>query len=251
MLESILDVNSNNVWDLTEEQIAQLWEKEMTEEGFSSSEEKLLNTIRLSFEVVHYNPNDEREVKKYESTDWVTFPRSDAKKGCVAIRRKYIKRITDLSYENVKHITAAMLLELIDRNFGGGWDSIPLSIKDIIESSFDISTTQLPTSRIHAKGGTLEKKVAQGYEVLEVEKGTWTEAIFAKKKEPVLKIRCNGDVRYDEDGNIINNTEEDSESDDKSVENEDDMGNDDTLYSSYAAEAEVKEEPDDGFSIEE
>ena len=87
--------------------------------------------------------------------------------------------------------------------------------------------------------------------VLEVEKGTWTEAIFAKTKEPVLKIRCNGDVRYDEDGNIINNTEEDSESDDKSVENEDDMGNDDTFYSSYAAEAEVKEEPEDGFSIEE
>ncbi len=251
MLESILDLNSNNVWDLSEEQIARLWEKELNEEGFASSEEKLLNTIRLSFDVVHYNPNDEREVKKYENKDWATFQRTDAKKGCVAIRRKYIKRITDLSYENVKHITAPMLLELIDRNFGGGWDSIPLSIKDIIESAFDISTTQLPTSRIHAKGGTLERKVAQGYEVLEVEKGTWTEAIFAKKKEPVVKLRCNSDQKYDEEGNLISDNEDEDIDDERLDDADEDMDNDDTFYSSYAAEAEVKEETEEGFPIEE
>ena len=145
MLESILDINANNIWNLNEAQVAALWESDRAEEGFASSEEKLLNIIRLSFEVVHFNPQDEREAKKYENGDWAIFARSDARKGMVAIRRKFIKRITDLSYENVKYITAATLRELIDRNFGGGWDSIPLSIKDIIESSFDISTTQLPT----------------------------------------------------------------------------------------------------------
>lgn len=250
MLESILDLNSNNVWNLNEEQIAALWELERTEEGFASSEEKLLNIVRLSFEVVHYNPSDERECAKYEHGDWVTFARANEKKGMVAIRRKYIKRITDLSYENVKHITAATLLELIDRNFGGGWDSIPLSIKDIIESSFDISTTQLPTNRIHAKGGTLERKVAQGFEVLEVAKGTWTEAIFAKKKEPLMKLRCNGDTKYDEDGNLINDDQDEDLDDDNAMDN-DDMSGDDTFYSSYAAEAEVKEETEEGFPMEE
>lgn len=251
-LESILDLNSNNVWNLTEEQIANLWEKEKAEEGFPSSEEKLLNIIRLSFEVVHYNPNDERDLKKYESGDWTHFSRTDSRKGCVALRRKYIKRITDLSYENVKHITAAMLLELIDRNFGGGWDSIPLSIKDIIESAFDISTTQLPTSRIHAKGGTLERKVEQGYEVLEVAKGTWTEAIFAKKKEPVQKIRCNSDVQYDEEGNVIRENQDEDIDDETTTDGDEEMENeDDTFYSSYAAEAEVKEETEEGFPIEE
>ena len=250
LLESILDLNSNNVWSMDEEQIAQLWEAEKVEEGFPSSEEKLLNIIRLCFEVVHFNPNDEREQKKYENGEWTVFSRCNEKKGMVAIRKKYIKRITDLSYENVKHITAATLLELIDRNFGGGWDSIPLSIKDIIESSFDISTTQLPTSRIHAKGGTLERKVAQGFEVLEVEKGTWTEAIFAKKKEPVQKLRCNSENRYDEDGNLIVD-DKDEDLDDNAVDNEDEMDGDDTFYSSYAAEAEVKEETEEGFPIEE
>ncbi|MBO4612440.1 MAG: hypothetical protein J5671_04635 [Bacteroidaceae bacterium] len=250
MLESILDLNSNNVWNLNEVQVAALWEQDRaSEEGFASSEEKLLNIIRLCFEVVHFNPRDEREVAKYQNGEWSVFARANERKGMVAIRRKYIKRITDLSYENVKHITAATLLELIDRNFGGGWDSIPLSIKDIIESSFEISTTQLPTSRIHAKGGTLERKVAQGFEVLEVEKGTWTEAIFAKKKEPLVKLRCNVDNQYDEDGNLIDDEDERLE-DERDIDREDDSS-DDTFYSSYAAEAEVKEEDEEGFPVEE
>lgn len=255
MLESILDLNTNNVWDISEEQIVALWEKaKKEEEGFASSEEKLLNIIRLCFEVVHFNPDDERDVKKYESREWANFSHVSEKKGAVAIRRKYIKRITDLSYENVKHITAATLLELIDRNFGGGWDAIPLSIKDIIESSFDISTTQLPTSRIHAPGGTLERKAAQGFEVLEVTKGTWTEAIFAKKKEPLMKLRCHSDSQYDEEGNIIRkNDDEDYEADENENEmgDDDEMTNDDTFYSSYAAEADVKEETEEGFPMEE
>ena len=86
-----MDLNSNNVWDLDEEQIAQLWEKERSEEGFASSEEKLLNTIRLCFDVVHYNPGDEREVKKYETKDWATFYSCDERKGCIAVRRKFIE----------------------------------------------------------------------------------------------------------------------------------------------------------------
>ncbi|MCF0199723.1 MAG: hypothetical protein HUK02_10455 [Bacteroidaceae bacterium] len=183
LVESILDINANNIWNLDEYQVAQLWEADKKEEDFSSSEEKLLNIIRLAFEVVHYRHDVPREADRYENGDWSIFSHANEKKGYVAIRRRRISRITDLSYENVKHIDAPLLLELIDRNFGGGWDSIPLSLRDIILSGFDVSTTQLPTSRIHAPGGTLERKLAAGFEVLEIAKGTWTEAIFAKKKE--------------------------------------------------------------------
>ena len=73
-------------------------------------------------------------------------------------------------------------MEVLERNFGGGWDSLSQSIQDIIESGFEISTTTLPKDRLHKKGGMYEKKVADGFEVLEVEKGTWVEAIFAKLK---------------------------------------------------------------------
>ena len=170
-LENILDLNANNIWDLDEHALAEAWERTRKAEDFSISEQKLLNTIRLVFDVVHYDPNNEREAAKYEKGGWAKLTHCQESKGCVAIRRRAIERITDLTYENIKHISSAMLLELIDRNFGGGWDSISLSIRDIIESGFEISTTQLPESRIHASGGTLEKKVAQGFDVLEIPKG--------------------------------------------------------------------------------
>lgn len=236
-LESILDLNANNIWDLDEFAIADAWEKEREEEDFSISEPKLLNTIRLAYEVVHYNPNDERDVAKYENGGWAKFSHCHEGKGCVAIRRKAIERITDLSYENIKHISTGMLLELIDRNFGGGWDSIALAVRDIIESGFEISTTQLPASRIHAPGGTLEKKVAQGFDVLEIPKGTWVEAIFAKKKDPVEKIRM--DI-----------TEGDDELETAEDPDEEAIENDDTYFSSLTPEADVKELEEEGLTVE-
>ena len=241
VLECILDLNAGNVWDYDEYAIADAWEKERQEEDFSISEARLLNTIRLAFEVVHYDGDNERESARYDDGSWAKFCHCNAAKGCVAIRRKAITRITDLSYENIRHITTTMLLDLIDRNFGGGWDSISLAVKDIIETGFDISTTQLPASRIHAPGGTLEKKVAQGYDVLEIEKGSWVEAIFAKKKDPVEKIRI--ERQYDEDGNLI--PARDSESDD--VDDGIDMENDDTYFSSLSPEAEAKGLDEEGL----
>ena len=250
-VESVQDLNSSNVWSMTAEQIGSMWEKEREEEDFSIVEEKLLNIIRLAFDVVHFNEDDERESCKYNSLNWVKFHHCRPGKGCVAIRRKTITRVTDLSYENVKHISAPVLLDLIDKNFGGGWDSISLALKDIIESGFDISTTQLPASRIHAPGGTLEKKVAQGYDVLEIVKGTWVEAIFAKKKDPVEKLKLEPAYKeYDEDGNPIYD-EEDNEDNEDNIESDEGEDSDDTFYSSYSEEAEVKEEDEEGFPLEE
>lgn len=248
-LENILDLNANNIWDLDEFAISEAWERARGEEDFSISEAKLLNTIRLAFEVVHYNPEDEREAQKYENGGWAKLTHCKEEKGCVAIRRKAIERITDLSYENIKHISTAMLLELIDRNFGGGWDSIALAVRDIIETGFEISTTQLPASRIHAPGGTVEKKMAQGFEVLEVPKGTWIEAIFAKKKDPVEKIHMDLLEReYDEDGNLISNPDELDTAEENEEEN---MENDDTYYSSITPVADVNDLEEEGLSIEE
>ena len=47
-LESILDLNSNNIWDFDEYAISEAWERERQDEDFSISEMKLLNTIRLA-----------------------------------------------------------------------------------------------------------------------------------------------------------------------------------------------------------
>ena len=104
-----------------------------------------------------------------------------------AIKKRQIMRVTDLTYENIRHISAAKLIEVLDRNFGGGWDSLSQSIQDIIESGFDISTTTLPKDRLHKPGGMYEKKVNDGFEVLEIAKGAWIEAIFAKEKPEMEK----------------------------------------------------------------
>lgn len=257
-IESVLDLNPSNIWNVEANDIAQMWEVDKQEEDFANSEEKILNVIRLSFEVVHYNANDPREVAKYDNGEWSLFSHADAKKGAVAIRKREIKRLTDLCYENINYISAALLLELIDRNFGGGWDSIQLSLKDIIESAFEISTTTLPASRLHTPGGTYERKVAAGYEVLEVSKGNWTEAIFAKKKEKVKKVKDDEEDEmkgFDEDGNPINTDEELHDSMLTSPEfDEDGLDDDDTYYSSYSEEANVKDEDDEdlgGLSLDE
>ena len=124
-------------------------------------------------------------------------------------------RVTDLTYENIRHITAAKLIEVLDRNFGGGWDSLSQSIQDIIESGFDISTTTLPKDRLHKKGGMYEKKIADGYEVLEVVKGSWVEAIFAKLKPETIKPR----MKFDDRKGLGDGEDDEDEEDDLPVDN--------------------------------
>ena len=159
--------------------------------------------------------NDESPVMKtkYEKQGYKVgqVRLGEDKKITWAIKKRPIVRVTDLTYENIRHISAAKLIEVLDRNFGGGWDSLSQSIKDIIENGFDISTTTLPKDRLHKKGGMYEKKVDDGYEVLEVSKGTWVEAIFAKAKPEIEKPRVTVSSTLDPDG----------EEDDADVEIED------------------------------
>lgn len=234
-LESIEELNASNVWGMDAWLIASLWEKEKGTENFANQEEKLLNVLRIAFEVVHYNPEDERENEVYgNDSEWAQLSSVVNSKNKIAIKAKVISKIGDLNAQNVKTISAATLLDLISRNFGSGWDALPSNLKEIIESAFEISTSQLPTSRLHLPGGSLDRKVKAGYDVLEIPKGTWTEAIFARKKEPVDESAYQADSGYDDDRLIVD--------DDEDFVN-DDNGADDTFYSSFADE--TREEDDE------
>ncbi len=269
-VESVLDLCVGNVWSVDGFQLAELWNKDVSKEGFATKEEKLLNIIRTAFDVAHYDPEDERAKARYENGEWATFTSHGGRNGEIAIRKKQIKQLSDLNRENVKRLTAATVLELIDRNFGGGWDSVPPATKEIIERRFDISVTQLPTSRIHAKGGTLERKVKNGFDVLEVTKGTWTEAIFARKKELVdfpdeeeeRKERRRTRVIIPAPTVSEDTTEEaEAEEADRAESQEapapeEEFTDEETYYSSYIEEASPsgeteEEEIGDGFVIEE
>ena len=193
-------LSKSSVWDLQENDVFRLLDAVEKDAEARENFHHYLDIIRSAFLVEELKDDDKRVKQKYTNLDYkVGSVKTDDAKLILAIKKRPIMRVTDLTYENIRHISAAKLVEVLDRNFGGGWDSLSQSIQDIIESGFDISTTTLPKDRLHKKGGMYEKKIADGYEVLEVAKGSWVEAIFAKLKPETYKPRMVFDS-HGEDG---------------------------------------------------
>ena len=203
-------LTKSSVWDVQENDIFRMWEAAEKDAEIKDSLRHYTDIIRSAFMIEEINGDSPLLKTKYEKQGYKvgTVKLDDEKKITWAIKKRPIMRVTDLTYENIRHISAAKLIEVLDRNFGGGWDSLSQSIKDIIESGFDISTTTLPQDRLHKKGGMYEKKVNDGFEVLEVQKGTWVEAIFAKLKPEAEKPRMrfaplrNEEELEDEDADV-------------------------------------------------
>ena len=198
---SLKTLNKSNIWDIQENDVFRLWEGADKDSDIHENVRHYKDIIRSAFMVEDIKDDSEAEKAKYEKQGYKIgqVRVSETAKVTWALKKRPIVRVTDLTYENIRHISAAKLIEVLDRNFGGGWDSLSQSIKDIIENGFDISTTTLPKDRLHKKGGMYEKKVADGYEVLEVEKGTWVEAIFAKLKPEAEKPRMKFSTHIEED----------------------------------------------------
>ena len=201
-------LTKSNVWDVQENDIFRMWEGADKDADVKENVRHFVDIIRSAFMIEEVTTDSQLVKTKYEKLGYkVGQVRLDENKVVVwAIKKRPIMRVTDLTYENIRHISAAKLIEVLDRNFGGGWDSLSQSIQDIIESGFDISTTTLPKDRLHKKGGLYEKKLEDGFEVLEVAKGTWVEAIFAKAKPEKEKLRMkfssSSDDEEDEDADV-------------------------------------------------
>jgi hypothetical protein len=212
---SLKSLTKSTVWDVQENDIFRMLEIGEKDAELKDNLRHFADIIRSAFMIEEIS-DDKLIREKYTKLGYkVGYVKlSEDNKVVWAVKKRPITRVTDLTYENIRHITAAKLIEVLDRNFGGGWESLSQSIQDIIESGFDISTTTLPKDRLHKKGGMYEKKVADGYEVLEIEKGTWVEAIFAKLKPETIKPR----MKFDE-------SKEDEEDNDEDVELPDDSYN--------------------------
>ncbi|MBO4314846.1 MAG: hypothetical protein J5867_02620 [Prevotella sp.] len=194
-------LTKSNVWDIQENDVFRMWEAAEKDTDLKDNLRHYSDIIRTAFELEEVKVDRPEVVKKYEARGFKVglVKLDESTKVKWAIKKRPIMRVTDLTYENIRHISAAKLLEVINRNFGGGWESLSQSIRDIIESGFDISTTTLPKNRLHKVGGMYEKKVADGFDVLEIAKGTWIEAIFAKEKPEALKPRSKYDNDEDDD----------------------------------------------------
>ena len=183
-------LNKSNIWDVQENDVLRMWDAGAKDSDFKDSADHYREIIKTAFDLEDVKVDRPEVLSKYEARGFKTamVKTANGDKKRIAIKKKPIQRVTDLTYENINHITAAKLLEVIERNFGGGWESLSQSIQDIIEHGFDISTTTLPTSMLKKKGGMYEKKVEDGYEVLEIPKGTWTEVSVAKEKPRVERV---------------------------------------------------------------
>lgn len=213
-------LNKSNVWELQENDIFRLWEAAEKDADLKDNIRHYTDIIKSAFDMEEVKIDKPDVIKKYEARDFkVGMLRvDDSNKMKFAVKKKAILRVTDLSYENIRHISATKLLEVIDRNFGGGWESLSQSVQDIIMSGFDVSTTTLPKDRLHKPGGLYEKKVNDGYEVLEIAKGTWVEAIFAKEKPEMEKPK----MKFEQD-----DLDNEGDLDDEEELPEDDFSNDD------------------------
>ena len=244
---SLKTLTKSSVWDIQENDVLRMLDSGSKDAEIKDNLRHYVDIIRSAFSIEELKEDKAPIRKSYEKQGYkvgvVTLDENN--KVIWAVRKRPILRVTDLTYENIRHISASKLIEVLERNFGGGWDSLSQSIQDIIESGFDVSTTTLPKDRLHKKGGMYEKKVADGYEVLEVEKGTWVEAIFAKLKPETIKPRMKFDSLddaedMDEEGHF-NNQEEEEEIDEF---NEDDI-NEDNYRTTFEIEADPDEEAEE------
>lgn len=233
---TLKSLTKSNVWDIQENDVFRMWEAAEKDADLKDNMRRYTDIIRTAFEVEDVKVDKPAVTDKLESQGFkIGTIRTDGdEKKKIAIRKRAIMRITDLTYENIHHISAAKLMEILERNFGGGWESLPQSVQDIILSAFDISTTTLPTERLHKPGGLYEKKVGDGYEVLEIPKGSWTEAIFAKEKPEIEDIPVelptdSVETSDDDSDNGDEDEDEDSEAHEHEEEDDDDTFDDDRL----------------------
>lgn len=240
-------LNKSNVWDMQENDIFRMIEVAEKDADIKENIRHYIDIIKSAFELEEIKIDRPEIIKKYEARGFKvgTMRAADGQDAKVGIKKKPIMRVTDLTYENIRHISADKLMEVIDRNFGGGWDSLSQSIQDIIQSGFDISTTTLPKDRLHKPGGMYEKKVADGFSVLEIPKGAWIEAIFAKLKPEAEKPRLK--IDSDENGKLSDEDEDEDLPEDNNGydETDDDDAFDEDKLTEESYRTTIEENPED------
>ena len=252
-VQNLKTLTKSTVWDIQENDVFRMLEIAAKDAELKENLRHYISIIRSAFMIEEIKDDEQGLVSaKFSKQDYkvATINVGENTKMTWAVKKRPITRVTDLTYENIRHISAAKLIEVLDRNFGGGWDSLSQSIQDIIESGFDISTTTLPKDRLHKKGGMYDKKVADGYEVLEVSKGSWVEAIFAKAKPEAFKPR----MKFDEPKGYGDEDDDDEDmdlpADNYNRPDEDDVEleepNDDEINeNNYRTTFEIVDDPDE------
>ena len=235
---SLSSLTKSNIWALDENELYQLLMEGKHEVGYSENEAHYMNIIRPVFDLQQLNRDDAKKVAALESQHYQIFHSpNDGDNNAIAIRKRPIKRITDLTLENIRHLSALEVLDLIRNNMDTGWNGLPLHIQDIIESMFFVDNTTMPEKMMHRKGGIIDKRKEDGYDVLELLRGTWVEAIFLKPKPKYEKMHfeSSGSMSLDLGDDDDQDDEDDDDTDLPDDDREEDIDDMDD------------EEPDEGY----
>ena len=109
-------LNKSNVWELQENDIFRLWEAGEKDADLKDNIRHYTDIIKSAFEMEEVKVDKPEVIKKYEARDFKigVLRIDDSNKIKFAVKKKAILRVTDLTYENIRHISAAKLLEVID-----------------------------------------------------------------------------------------------------------------------------------------
>ena len=154
---SLKTLTKSSAWGLQEADVFHLWQIAARDADLKDNRSHYLSVLRSAFDVEELTIDTPEVVQKYEDRGFKVAPvRMDENVQVkLAVKKKPIVRITDLTYENIRHISAAKLIEVLAGNFGGGWgcsrDIIESGLifyavgprPDIIESGFLISLPRL------------------------------------------------------------------------------------------------------------
>ena len=230
------DLTKNNIWTVTSGELSQMIiNAKKKREDFMENETHYMNIIKTVFDIQYLKKEDTNIVETLERTGYEIFSTTEENgNNAIAIRKHPIKKVTDLTLENIQHLEAWEVLELIAHNMGTGWKGLPLAIQDIIESAFFVDCTVMPINTMRKKGGIIDRRKEDGYEVLEIERGTWIEGIFMKMKPKIEKVHINYSIDDEEEGRkrrkvSVGNEEEEEYDDLGHDEDEDEDLNDDEL----------------------
>lgn len=228
---SLDDLNKGNVWTVASNELSQMIiDAKKRRDEFAESEKHYMNIIKTVFDIQYLRREDMETVNKLEQIGYEVYSTPDENgNNAIAIRKHPIKKVTDLTLENIQHLTAEEVLDLIAHNMGTGWKGLSLAIQDIIESAFFVDCTIMPEKTMRKEGGIIDRRKDDGYEVLEIERGTWIEGIFMKPKPKVEKVHIDYSIDDEEDGRRRRR---------KSMDAEDD-------YVDEEEELEVEEEEED------
>ena len=245
---SLDDLNKSNVWTITPSELSQMIiDAKKKRDEFAENEKHYMNIVKSVFDIQYLKREEINKMGQLENMGYDVYSTPDENgNNAIAIRKHPIKKVTDLTLENIQHLEAWEVLDLISHNMGTGWKGLPLAIQDVIESAFFVDCTIMPVKTMRKEGGIIDRRKDDGYEVLEIERGTWIEGIFMKPKPKVEKVHIDYSIDDEEDGrrrrrkNISDDDEEDF--DDIELEEEEEDMDDDELKK---LDGEEDEEMDD------